>query len=94
MITEQIQDLPKKFLSIRSVKKVILFGSRARGDHDERSDIDLAIAGDITDHEWLQICEMAENTDTLLEIDLVRLNTASEALKTEIAKHGQVIYER
>lgn len=29
-----------------SIKKVVLFGSRARGDNDERSDIDLAVVGD------------------------------------------------
>jgi predicted nucleotidyltransferase len=28
----------------RSVERIILFGSRARGDHHERSDIDLGIA--------------------------------------------------
>ena len=28
-----------------SVKKVILFGSRARGDNTERSDIDIAVYG-------------------------------------------------
>lgn len=35
------------------VEKVILFGSRARGDERERSDIDIAVFGeDITDSEW------------------------------------------
>ena len=28
-----------------NVEKIILFGSRARGDHTERSDIDLAVSG-------------------------------------------------
>ena len=42
------------------IKKVILFGSRARGTHKERSDIDLAVSGgnagefysDLEDDAW------------------------------------------
>ncbi|WP_245599235.1 nucleotidyltransferase domain-containing protein [Thermococcus nautili] len=30
-----------------SVEEIILFGSRARGNHDEESDIDLLIVGDV-----------------------------------------------
>ncbi len=30
------------------IRKVILFGSRARGDNKERSDIDLAVSGGIS----------------------------------------------
>jgi predicted nucleotidyltransferase len=34
----------EKIRRSRSVERIILFGSRARGDYDERSDIDLGIA--------------------------------------------------
>ena len=38
------------------VERVILFGSRARGDARERSDIDLAVvAPDIPDREWTEL---------------------------------------
>ena len=40
-IISEIKDLAIKC----GVEKVILFGSRARGDNKERSDIDLAIEG-------------------------------------------------
>ena len=33
------------FARQHSVERVILFGSRARGDHTERSDIDIAVYG-------------------------------------------------
>ena len=40
-IHQGILNLAKKY----QLSKVILFGSRARGDNKERSDIDLAVSG-------------------------------------------------
>ena len=34
-----------RFAQKNGITKVILFGSRARGTHTERSDIDLAVSG-------------------------------------------------
>ena len=39
-----INDIEKLAIDC-NIEKVILFGSRARGDNKERSDIDLAITG-------------------------------------------------
>ena len=33
------------FAKENSIIKIVLFGSRARGDHTERSDVDLAVYG-------------------------------------------------
>lgn len=41
IVIEEICDIARKY----SVKKVILFGSRARGNFKEKSDIDLAVKG-------------------------------------------------
>ncbi len=41
IVIEEIRDFARKY----NVKKVILFGSRARGDFREKSDIDLAVQG-------------------------------------------------
>ncbi|MBC8120721.1 MAG: nucleotidyltransferase domain-containing protein [Gemmatimonadaceae bacterium] len=77
------------------VRRVLLFGSRARGDASERSDIDLAIeAPDATSRQWLEIVAMVEDTDTLLLFDLVRLEEASEAFKARILFEGKILYER
>lgn len=40
-VVEEIIQLAEKY----GLEKVILFGSRARGDYKERSDIDLAFCG-------------------------------------------------
>lgn len=45
-----------------SVEEVILFGSYARGDYDEESDIDVLIVGDVDFNELMEVV-----TDILLE---------------------------
>lgn len=77
------------------VERVILFGSRARGDALERSDIDIAIEGkSITENDWLALYfELQEELDTLLSVDVVWFNEASEELKNNIKKEGCVLYD-
>ena len=41
IVIEEICDIARKY----NVQKVILFGSRARGDFKTKSDIDLAVQG-------------------------------------------------
>ena len=87
-ITEHIGNNPH-------VEKVILFGSRARGDQRERSDIDLAVVGaDIADSEWTDIWSYVDEAPTLLGIDLVRFEEAPDHLRESIVKEGIALYER
>ncbi len=80
-----------KIAQKNNIKKVILFGSRARGTNRERSDIDLAVSGgnsmnfyfDLEDEAW-----------TLLLFDVVNLDEKiSDELRKEIERDGVVIYE-
>ena len=74
------------------IDKVILFGSRARGDYRKTSDIDLAACGgDFT----LFALDVDEKTDTLLKYDIVDLNRPmnSELLES-IEKEGICFYAR
>lgn len=77
------------------VDAIWLFGSRARGDNQERADIDLAIVCPIANNrDWLQILEIIENADTLLKIDIVRFDglLPSSHLRNNILKDKKVIY--
>src|SRR5436190_21377494 len=77
------------------IVRAILFGSRARGDADERSDVDLAIqAPNASQREWLDITFKLEESDTLLHIDVVRWEEASAGLKKRISVEGKVLYEK
>jgi uncharacterized protein len=77
------------------VERIIVFGSRARGDAAPRSDVDLAVACPKADaRRWSDIVEAAENAPTLLQIDLVRMETAPAELLAQINREGRVLYER
>lgn len=83
-----IISLAKKY----DINKVVLFGSRARGDNRERSDIDLAITGgDVTGF----ACGIEDEADTLLMFDVVDLDSAvQKELLDVIKKEGVIIYEK
>lgn len=73
------------------VKKVVLFGSRARGDNWERSDIDLAVhGGDIVRF----TLDVDDCIPTLLMFDVVNLDGAVQTeLLEAIRQDGVVLYE-
>ncbi|WP_026759742.1 nucleotidyltransferase family protein [Selenomonas ruminantium] len=88
-VHEGIIELAKKY----KVKKVILFGSRARGDNWEWSDIDLAISGGNRTMFSLDVDEIVI-VPTLLMYDVVDLDSAcNEDLRAEIERDGVVLYE-
>ena len=92
-------DLPERvvkdivtFAKRYSVRKVILFGSRARGNNTERSDIDIAVYGGDFEHFYWDV---KEKTHSLLMFDIVQADvTISDELKQEIERDGVTIYEK
>ena len=68
-------------------RRVILFGSFARGDWSMASDVDLAVLGLPAHLFWKAGC-MAENTIADRPVDLVALEQASEALRRSIESDG------
>lgn len=87
-VLEEIINLAKKY----DIDKVILFGSRARGDYKRTSDIDLAVeGGDVASFSL----DVEEETTTLLKFDIVDLGRAiQEELMESIEKEGKIIYEK
>ncbi|WP_293658824.1 nucleotidyltransferase domain-containing protein [Phascolarctobacterium sp.] len=83
-----IKDLAQRY----ALHKVILFGSRARGDNRERSDIDLAVSGGNT---TVFAIEAETEIPTLLQLDIVDLNKpVQEELLQAIANEGVTLYEK
>ena len=81
-----------KLAKDNDVRKLILFGSRARGDYKERSDIDLAFYGG---NSCRIILEVDEETPTLLQFDVLDLDKPIQAeLLESIKREGMVIYEK
>lgn len=78
--------LAKKF----GVKKLILFGSRARGTNRERSDIDIAAAGGNIS----EFTAAVEELDTLLSFDVVNLDEGiAQDFQAEINRDGIILFE-
>ena len=74
------------------IEKLILFGSRARGDNKERSDIDLAVSGGNIS---AFAAAVDEDLPTLLLFDVVNLDApVDEELLQSIEREGIVLYEK
>ena len=90
-----VLDLAATIAAIPTVRRVILYGSRARGDAEERSDFDIAVdAPDASSRDWVTIFELADDAYTLLEIQIVRLHETGEEFRQRVAQEGIVLYER
>ena len=77
------------------IHKVVLFGSRARGDDKLASDVDLAVfpAPEFNSRGYFG-SEM-DDLETLLKIDLVYIDGSTELeLLERINKEGVILYER
>lgn len=87
IVIEEIGDIARKY----NVQKVILFGSRARGDFKTKSDIDLAVQGG----DFIRfMLDVNEETSTLLKFDIVNLDEEIQnELRESIKKEGKIIYE-
>ena len=90
-IKEQVQTEICFFAKKYQLNRVILFGSRARGDHRKTSDIDLAVRGGYIARFALDV---DEETSTLLKYDVVDLEqNISPELRCSIEQEGRVLYE-
>ena len=73
-------------------RRLVLFGSRARGDHRRTSDIDLAVYGMPQANQgrfWME----AEELPTLLKLDIVHIRPDMEkAFLQNIEKDGVELY--
>lgn len=84
----------KQLKALAFVEEIWLFGSRARGDNQDRSDIDIAvICPKATDNDWILVLGIIEEADTLLKIDCVRFDTLQEddPLKSNILRFKTVL---
>ena len=91
-----IQTIVSAIRSRRPAERIMLFGSRARGDASPSSDIDIAII----DPSWTRRdidevhARLEEDVRTALKIDLLALHLVqNEDLRTRVLREGIVIHE-
>lgn len=74
------------------LERILLFGSRARGDYRERSDIDIAVSGKNAD---VFSVDIEQNVPTLLKFDVVNMDKpVQKELLDSIGREGILIYEK
>ncbi len=84
-VISQVAELSRKY----NAKKVILYGSRAKGTARERSDIDIAVSGA---ENFDILVEKVEELPTLYSVDLVNMDTCkNELLLEDIRQYGREI---
>lgn len=91
---ETVKDLCSVFANYGNIEKVLLFGSRAKGDYREGSDIDLALFGkDITYNQILDIQVRIEDLSLLYSVDLVNFERYKDfPIGEHILRVGQLFY--
>ena len=76
-IPEGIVRLVARLGAEPQVRRVILFGSRGRGDHRPRADVDLAVeAPQASARDWLRLREMAEDNPLAIDGTIQRFELA------------------
>ena len=78
------------------IDKIYLYGSRARGDNQIKSDFDLAVdCPNASKSDWHTVIGIIDNADTLIKIDCIRLDQLPEnKLKENVMAEGLLIYNR
>lgn len=76
-----------------NIKKIILFGSRARGDNRNNSDIDIAVYLK-SEKDKGAIYDEINDIETLYKIDIVFVNKSTDIeLLKNIDRDGVILYE-
>lgn len=91
-----LQQIIKVTSEFKQIQKVMLFGSRARGDNTPQSDYDIAVYPyKYPFSDYTNLCSKIDDLDTLYKIDLVVISDKLEpSLTQNIEKEGIIIMER
>ena len=93
---EQIQKTISEYFAGKPVKKAWLFGSYARGEADENSDVDVLVDIDHDAKIGLKYFSWHTELGLLLnkKVDVVSAGWENEYIKPFIDKEKRIIYER
>ncbi|GIX42899.1 MAG: hypothetical protein KatS3mg129_2632 [Leptospiraceae bacterium] len=75
-------------------EKIILFGSRARGNNKPNSDIDIALDINLDFRKKRKLKERIDQISGLYSVDLIFLQDTTDNFKEKILKEGIILYEK
>ena len=86
------EELKALYFLFPNIDGIIIFGSRARGDYRENSDIDIALKGNLTKLEIALIKEYLEESRIPYTTDVIEYEKIiDKKFKEEIDKEGEVL---
>jgi predicted nucleotidyltransferase len=93
--TNKIESI-KRYFETRPVLKAYLFGSYARDEADNQSDIDILVDLDYSQKIGLQFIQMKIDLENILntKVDLVSSNGLSQYIKPLVDNEKQLIYAK
>lgn len=92
-----IEEIVKVIANYAEVEKAVIFGSRARGDYRDGSDIDIALFGNSLTHSInTNIFYEIDNLYIVYKVDLINFNSLEKEykLKENILREGVEIYAK
>jgi predicted nucleotidyltransferase len=90
--TDELMSIFEKYIGI---EKVIIYGSRAKGNYKEGSDIDLTLIGNVQRQDLMNILEEIDDSYIPYLFDISIYNDLnSESLKEHINRVGKIFYKR
>ncbi len=95
-LPDSIKNLVKLIIQEINPNEIILFGSRARGDHRENSDFDIAVkTSSIPSAAWAKLqVTLEEEPITLYQVDLVDFSQLNDDYQKRISSEGKTLYVR
>jgi len=90
-----IQEAVRFIVAELKPESVILFGSRARGNHRPTSDVDLALRGLGQPEKWSSVVlSLDEDPFSLFKIDLLNYEEMNDTYRKNVDAEGVVLYGR
>ena len=93
--TDVLNELKSLFDRYSDIEKVILFGSRARGDYTPKSDIHIAIFSQTMTKETFKLLQLElSELPILYHIDSVHFEKSTQLLQKNIQADGITIFKQ
>jgi predicted nucleotidyltransferase len=91
----EIKIIQDTFEKIGVVEKVLIYGSRAKGNYKQFSDIDLCVLDSISTSDLASLKRVFEDSNLIYQVDLhLFKDISNEELKVNILKDGKIIFPR
>ena len=89
-LSEEVYEKIKQIVENNKKYKIVLFGSRARGDYKKTSDIDLAVLTEISRDEQYRIMNEIDMLEIAYKVDIVFVDSNTKAELIESIKRDGV----